>query len=287
MIKVACGPNADDYGWTETLMQNLKPWHTGALSLHYYTVPTGNWDKKGAALSFDDKEYYQTIASTMFMDEIISKHSAIMDKYDRDNNIRLIVDEWGCWYDVEEGTNPGFLYQQNTMRDAIVAGINLNIFNNHSKRVMMANLAQVVNVLQAVILTDGDSMVKTPTWHVFKMYLDHQDAELVRTSCAVPMLDEEGKTIPMVTSSVSVKEGKTFVTLTNCSLSEECEVLLDSESGIINEATGEIICTDITEFNDFDEPEKVFIKSFNDFKINSNKLIVKLPAHSVVSLRIK
>ncbi len=288
MLKVACGPNSDDYAWTESLMQNLKPWHTGAISLHYYTVPTGNWDKKGAALNFDDKEYYQTIVSTMNMDEIITKHTAIMDKYNPDNSIRLIVDEWGCWYDVEDGTNPGFLYQQNTMRDAIVAGINLNIFNNHSKRVMMANLAQVVNVLQSVILTEGDSMVKTPTWYVFKMYLDHHDAHLVRSSCATPMLDECGKTFPMITSSVSVNNGQTFITLTNCSLNEDCELLLDSEADDeISEVSGEIICTDISAYNDFDKPENVFINSFSDFEIDGSKLKVHLPAHSVVSLRIK
>lgn len=286
MVKVACGPNADDYYWTETIMKNLNTWHTGAISLHYYTVPTGDWSHKGAALSFDDKEYYQTISSTLFMDEIITKHSAIMDKYDKDKKIGLIVDEWGCWYDVEEGTNPGFLYQQNTMRDAIVAGINLNIFNSHSDRVIMANLAQVMNVLQSVLLSDGESLVKTPTWYVFKMFLRHHDANLIRSSLAAPELDKFDKTVPMLSYSVSEKDSKVFLTVTNCSLDEDCELLIDSETFGISSASSEIICTDIHAFNDFDGSEPVTIKENSSYEITNGKLKAVIPAHSVVSFEI-
>jgi len=158
-------------------MSNLGEWHTKAISLHYYTVPTGDWSKKGSATEFSDEEYYETISKTLYMDELIKRHSEIMSRRDPEGKIGLIVDEWGCWYDVEEGTNPGFLYQQNTMRDAIVAACNLNIFNNHSDKVVMANLAQAVNVLQSLILTEGEKMVKTPTYHVFDLFKTHQGGE--------------------------------------------------------------------------------------------------------------
>ncbi|MCR4721038.1 MAG: alpha-N-arabinofuranosidase, partial [Lachnospiraceae bacterium] len=157
--RVACGPSDFDYEWTEKLLNRLFTHcfdhlhgNLDALSLHYYTLPH-NWDHKGSATDFTDEEWYITLFKTLKMDEIITKHSNIMDKYDPKKILALVVDEWGCWYDVEEGTNPGFLYQQNTIRDALVAGINLNIFNKHCDRVRMANIAQTVNVLQSVILT--------------------------------------------------------------------------------------------------------------------------------------
>ncbi|MBR1724295.1 MAG: alpha-N-arabinofuranosidase [Ruminococcus sp.] len=284
-VKVACGPNAADYNWTEVMMQKLNKWQTGALSLHYYTVPTGDWEHKGAALSFDEKEYYQTMSSTLFMDELLTRHSQVMDKYDPDCDIKLIVDEWGCWYDVEEGTNPGFLYQQNTLRDAIVAAVNLNIFNAHSKRVMMANLAQVVNVLQAVVLTEGERLVKTPTWQVFRMYLPHHDAELIRTSLAAPTLDEQGITVPMLTQSMSVTDGRAFLTVSNCSLTEDCELLIDPEHGGIFDAEGQIISSpDIHDFNDFNGSEPVSIREYDGFGFRDGKMLLTVPAHSVVSV---
>ena len=149
------------------------------LSLHYYTLPTGSWTgSKGSATDFDEEGWFKTLKQTLVMEELVTKHSVIMDKYDPEKKVALIVDEWGAWYDVEPGTNPGFLYQQNTLRDALIAGINLNIFNNHCDRVQMANIAQLVNVLQAVILTEGDKIL-VPTYHVFDMYKVHQDAELL------------------------------------------------------------------------------------------------------------
>lgn len=287
MIKVACGPNADDYNWTETIMQNLKSWHTGAISLHYYTLPTGDWSKKGSALKFDDNEYYKTISATMYMDEIIRKHGLIMNKYDPEGKIKLIVDEWGCWYDVEEGTNPGFLYQQNTMRDAIVAAINLNIFNNHSDKVMMANLAQVMNVLQSVLLSDGERLVKTPTWQIFKMYLPHHDAELVKTSLAAPDLEKADKTIPMVTYSLSKKNGGFFLTVSNCSLDEDCTMLIDPEQGGIKNVTAQIVNAEIHAYNGFDNNTPVTISDYDGFEIQEDKLRVTLPAHSVTAFKFK
>ena len=179
IYKIACGPSAGDYTWTEVVMREAGHLLNG-LSLHYYTLPTNSWTgSKGSATEFGEEEWFKTLKHTLVMEELVTKHSIIMDKYDPEKKIGLIVDEWGAWYDVEPGTNPGFLYQQNTLRDALIAGINLNIFNNHCDRVQMANIAQLVNVLQAVILTEGDKMLLTPTYHVFNMYKVHQDADLL------------------------------------------------------------------------------------------------------------
>jgi alpha-N-arabinofuranosidase len=139
------------------------------ISLHYYTVPTGNWGHKGSATSFSESEYFNTMVNCLKMEELVTKHSAIMDKYDPDKHVALVVDEWGVWTDVEPGTNPGFLYQQNSLRDALIAATNLNIFNNHCDRVRGAALAQTINVLQSLILTDKDKMLLTPTYHIFDM----------------------------------------------------------------------------------------------------------------------
>ena len=157
--RVAGGANSADYNWTEVLMKNIPLHMMWGLSLHHYTIPTGNWGKKGSATQFDEKEYFNTMKNCLRMDEIVRKHSEIMDKYDPRKRVALVVDEWGIWTDVEPGTNPGFLYQQNSLRDALIAGTTLNIFNNHAERVRVANLAQTVNVLQAIVLTKGSDML--------------------------------------------------------------------------------------------------------------------------------
>jgi alpha-N-arabinofuranosidase len=134
------------------------------LSLHYYTIPGEFWEGKGSATDFEEDEWFITLKKALKMDELINKHGTIMDQYDPKKRIAMIVDEWGAWYDVEPGTNPGFLYQQNTLRDALIAGITLNIFNQHADRVKMANIAQTANVLQAMVLTDGADMILTPSY---------------------------------------------------------------------------------------------------------------------------
>lgn len=283
LYKVACGPNADDYEWTDKLLEIVKPWHTDAISLHYYTIPTGNWNKKGSATEFSDEEYYNTISSTLKIDEIITKHSEIMDKHDPEGKIKLIVDEWGCWYDVEEGTNPGFLYQQNTMRDAIVAACNLNIFNNHSDRVTMANIAQVVNVLQSVVLTDGADMVKTPTFYVFKMFCPHHDAKLVKAEMDIPAAQYKGISLPALTYSVSENpDGNLFATVSNCSLDENIQ--LEVNAGI---SSAQIITAEkASAFNDFGKPENVTLKDYEGFKVSNGSSVINLPKRSVVSFKM-
>lgn len=281
LYKVACGPNSNDYNWTDKLLESVKPWHTKAISLHYYTVPSGNWEKKGSATEFDSFEYEETIRKTHYMEELITKHSEIMSRHDPKHEIGLIVDEWGTWYDVEPGTNPGFLYQQNTMRDAIVASVNLNIFNNHSDRVVMANIAQCVNVLQSVILTEGERMVKTPTYHVFDMYKEHQDAML-----ADSFIDDKSG-LPDISQSVSVKDGKMHITISNASLTEEKEINAEISGFDFNKVSAEILTEDVHAHNTFDIPNKVEVKTFTDVKMSENTLKFTLPPCSVVAIEIK
>ena len=177
LYKIACGAHDDDYDWTRTVME-IAGRYMDAISLHYYTVPH-EWKNKGSATDFTPGEYYLTLKKALLMDGLIAGHAKIMDEYDPERRVGLVVDEWGAWYDVEPGTNPGFLYQQNTMRDAIIAAATLDIFNKHSDRVVMANLAQTVNVLQALVLTEGAKMALTPTYHVFDLYKRHQGAVLL------------------------------------------------------------------------------------------------------------
>ena len=293
IFKVACGPNGDDYEWTDVVMKKCfakcGPSHgfMDGFSLHYYTVP-GPWEHKGSATDFDVKEYYLTLKKTLFMEELISRHTAIMDKYDKNHEVGLVVDEWGTWFDVEPGTNPGFLYQQNTIRDALVAGINLNIFNKHCDRVKMANIAQLVNVLQSVILTDGNRMVKTPTYHVFNMYKYHQDADLVESYIETEEIGvEEENKVPNLTESVSVdKDGKLHITLTNLSADADydvCGVFTDAE---IKSVKAQIVAGDIHAHNTFDDPEAVTVKDYDGVSIEAGKLAIKAPASSVMHIEV-
>ncbi len=288
LYKVACGPNADDYSWTEKLLDSVKHWHTSAISLHYYTIPTGDWSHKGDAVDFDEKEYYQTILSTLKMNELIERHSEIMDKYDPEKRIGLIVDEWGCWYDVEKGTNPGFLYQQNSMRDALVAAINLNIFNEHSDRVVMANLAQAVNVLQSLILTEGEKMVLTPTYHIFDMFSCHQDNDLLESDCDNFEVAYKDISIPGISKSVSVDEnGDIIVTLANCAMNESVQFNIEFECFEPKAAHGRILQSErINDCNDFETPDRVKPETFDKIKLEGTAVSFELPALSVVSIRL-
>ena len=281
LFRIACGPNSNDYTWTETIMKNLNKWHTRGISLHYYTVPTGDWSHKGDAVDFTNEEYYSTISKTLYIEELVTRHGEIMNRYDPEHDIGLIVDEWGCWYDVEKGTNPGFLYQQNTMRDAIVAACNLNIFNRHSDRIIMANLAQAVNVLQSLLLTEGEKLVKTPTYHVFDMFKEHQNGENVYCFCE----NEKTNDIPMISVSASVKDGVMTVTAANCSLEEDAELDCDICGFEGRSVSARILTNEVHSCNSFDAPEKVVPEGFNAAVCNG-KLSAVLPACSVAVFTI-
>ncbi|WP_150275201.1 alpha-N-arabinofuranosidase [Paenibacillus tepidiphilus] len=287
--RIACGANSDDYNWTEVLMREAGRF-MDALTLHYYTLPLPGWEIKGAATGFAPAEWFSTLEKALRMDELITRHSTIMDKYDPDKRVGLIVDEWGTWYDVEPGTNPGFLYQQNSIRDALVAGLTFNIFHKHSDRVRMANIAQTVNVLQAVILTEGEKLLLTPTYHVFNMYKVHQDAELLELKVDCGNYSFDGREIPEISASASVTaEGVIHVSL--CNLNHIAAATLPLELrglGGMAEVTGTVLAGDaIDAHNTFSQPENVAPKAFTDFSLEGDTLTAVLPPMSVTVLEIK
>lgn len=296
ILKIAGGANVDDYQWTKKVLEYthkhaLKEAHgfMDGLSLHYYTHPEG-WLEKGSATDFDEKVWYKTLNKTLYMDTLIKNHSAIMDEYDPDKKIGMIIDEWGTWYSVEPGTNPGFLYQQNTMRDALVAGINLNIFNKHCDRVKMANIAQMVNVLQSVILTEGDKMLLTPTYHVFNMYKDHQNAKLLDSKLeGVKMIGlEDEYMVPNLHESVSMsKDGKVHITLNNLSLEDSYDIEGTFTDSKVESVKGTILTNDMNAYNTFEDPERVSLKVFNDFKITQKGVSINVPPCSVLHLEVE
>jgi alpha-N-arabinofuranosidase len=286
--KIASGANSDDYNWTEVCMKNIPNWMMWGLSLHYYTIPTGNWNKKGSATSFTEKEYFNTMLSCLRMEELVTKHSAIMDKYDPEKKVGLIVDEWGVWTDPEPGTNPGFLYQQNSLRDALIAATTLNIFNNHCDRVKMAELAQTVNVLQALILTEKTKMLLTPTYHVFDMYQVHQDAKYLAIKLNTPDYEVDGKSIPAVNASASQDAaGKVHISLVNLDVNKSVTINTALKDIKWNTVKGVILTSaNITDVNTFDQPVKLQLHNFTGAKKAGDKLTVVVPAKSVVTLEL-
>ena len=289
LFKIAGGPNSDDYHWMETLMKDGNPGRNfQGVSLHYYTI-CHNWSKKGSATQFDENEYFTSLNKTLHMDELLEKHIQIMDKYDPRNRVALVVDEWGNWFDVEPGTNPGFLYQQNTLRDAMVAAINLDLFNKYARRVKMANIAQTVNVLQAMILTKDDKIVKTPSFYVFKMYKVHHDATLLPLVINGANYEINGESIPALSATASKdKEGKIHVTVTNVDPKNSQNLSVDLRgSQNLKFITGNIITADkINSYNDFGKKEEVTMKDFKNVKLENNQLKVELPAKSIVMIEL-
>lgn len=287
IFRVASGSNGNDFNWTDVLMRDVPASMMEGLSLHHYAVI--NWSKKGSATAFTEEQYFATMKSALQMEDLVSRHSTIMDKYDRAKRVALVVDEWGGWYDVEPGTNPGFLYQQNTMRDAMIAGVTLNIFNNHCDRVRIANLAQTVNVLQAVILTDKQKMLLTPTYHVMEMYNVHQDAQLLPVTLRSPDYVFGNDKLPAVSVSASKdKDGNTHISLANIDAAKTQTISVDLRGAAFKTVTGRILSSKkLQDFNSFEEPNKIQPAVFNGAKLNGSKLELALPPFSVVVLTLK
>ena len=287
LFRVASGSNGNDYNWTDVLMRDVPANMMEGLSLHHYAVI--NWSKKGSATDFTEEQYFATMKSALQMEELVTRHSTIMDKYDKAKRVALVVDEWGGWYDVEPGTNPGFLYQQNTMRDAMIAGVTLNIFNNHCDRVRIANLAQTVNVLQAVILTDKQKLVLTPTYHVMEMYNVHQDAQLLPVVLRSPDYTRGNEKLPAVSVSASKdKEGVTHISLVNIDAAKPQTISMDLRGAVYNSVSGRILtAARLQDHNSFDAPEKIRPAVFNGAKLNGSRLELTLPPFSVLVLTLK
>lgn len=290
MQRIAVGPSSDDYNWTRKFMEGIKGKNqlVQGLSLHHYTLPTGSWTgSKGSSTDFGEDQWMSTLRRTYQVDELIRKHVAIMDEYDPQKKIYLAVDEWGTWYDKLPGSKEGFLQQQNTLRDALVAGINLNIFNNHADRVKMGNIAQIVNVLQAIILTDEEKMVLTPTYHVFKMFNVHQDATLVPSELKTGNYTFGNESIPLMTASASLSNGAMNVTLTNASPSKDEQLTIELPV-TYKTATAQIVTAkNMNDLNDFGKEEKVKIETYKVEKPSNGKLTLNVPAKSVILVQFK
>lgn len=277
IYKIACGPNVDDYHWMEVMMHNSNRFFDG-ISLHHYALAS-YWENKRPATGFHKDEWFSLIESALKMDELISNHTNIMDQHDPEKRVGLIIDEWGSWLAVEPNTNPGFLYQQNTIRDAIVASLTLNIFHRHSDRIHMANIAQMVNVLQAMLLTKEDKMIKTPTYHLFDLYKNHMEADFLDTNATLSKYTDY---------TVSKKEKQLTISLCNYDLESSDEIVLDIRDSSIDSILAEALIGDkMDQHNTFEQPERLSKKSYSDFSvINNQEVFIKIPPMSVISLYI-
>jgi alpha-N-arabinofuranosidase len=289
--KIACGPNSDNYHWTEVLMAQTEGMHTrpgkppfmAGLALHYYTR-LGRPGDRGSATAFGEDAWFAILRNARVMETLVEKHSTIMDRYDPEKRVDLIVDEWGTWYEVEPGTNPGFLYQQNSLRDALVAGLTLNIFNRHSDRVRMANIAQTVNVLQAMVLTEGERMIKTPTYHVFDMYKVHQDATLLPLDLTCGHYTFGEAAIPRLDATASRdQEGRVHLTLCNLDPHQEVDISCDLRGADVSTAEGQVLTADaINAHNTFEDPDAVVPQPLDGAHVEDGAVSFTMPAKSVV-----
>jgi alpha-N-arabinofuranosidase len=288
IVKIACGPGSENYPWMTTVMERSHR-RMNAISLHHYVRGTGNWTTKGSSTQYGESEWFALMKNTLTIYPLLEGNIEIMDRFDPRGRIGLFVDEWGTWWDTEPGTNPSFLYQQNTIRDAVSAGIFLNAFNNHCDRVKMANIAQTINVLQAMILTEGEKMIFTPTYHVFEMYTVHHDATMlpVELNCGDYQLGDEQ--IPSLDVSASKdKSGKIHITLCNLNPQKSAKVVCELQGTEPSSITGRVLTAGaINAHNTFDDPEAVKPDAFDKFDFKGNILTLTLPSRSVVLLGIE
>lgn len=293
LFKIASGASDYDYDWTRVLMDRARDQMHG-LSLHYYTVAGWN-GSKGSATFFTKEQYYWTMGKCREIEDVLKKHIAIMDEADPQGHVALLLDEWGTWWDEEPGTIPGHLFQQNTLRDAFVASLSLDIFHRYTRRLKMANIAQIANVLQSMILTRDDKMVLTPTYHIFKMYSVHQDATHLPMTLQCDSVEVEqtnrrfGSKLPMLSATASRdKNGTIHISLSNIDIEQSQEVTLHLPGITARKATGEILTSGrIDDLNSFEQPDRVKPEPFKDAKIKNGVLKVTLPRQSIVTLTLE
>ena len=289
LFKVASGPNASDYNWTKVLMNRLSHSGMSGIGLHYYTIV--DWNTRGLAAEFTDAAYYNLLSRTLEIEGILQKHIDIMDQADPHGRVALFLDEWGTWYEQEPGSTPGHLYQQNTMRDAIIAALNFDIFHKYTRRLKMCNIAQMVNVLQAMILTNDTEMVLTPTYHVFEMYNVHQNAEYLASDCLTPRIKcDLQKDVPEVDVTASRKDGIVNISLVNTDLKKSATVLItfDDAKAVSQIVSARVLTSkDVHDYNDFGSADKVAPTAFKAYKITKSGIEVTLPPCSIVALGAK
>lgn len=286
LYKIASGPNGPDYHWTDVMMKDVG-YRMNGLSLHYYTIAGPSWGHKGPSTNFSEKLYFDALDKAMMMNQIIKRHSTIMDEYDPQKRVALVVDEWGIWTDPLPGSHPGFLYQQNSLRDALIASTTLDIFNKHADRVRMANIAQMVNVLQAMILTKGKQMVLTPTYYVFEMYKKHMEATYLPLHLNVDNYTYDGKSIPSITATASQDStGNIHLTISNLNPDKSQKVTIDLRGASVRHISNGMVLTakSFDDVNTFEHPDAVHPEAFKNAKLKGDVLEINLPSKSLVSL---
>lgn len=290
LYKVASGSNEADYNWTRVCMKAIGN-KMNAISLHYYSLI--GWDVKGSATDFTTAEYLRTLWRAREIENILKGHIAIMDELDPNNQVALLLDEWGTWWDVQEGTNPGWLFQQNTMRDALVASLSFDIFHRYTRRLKMTNIAQIVNVLQSMILTDQKGqghMVLTPTYHVFRMYNVHQDATFIPVEVQCDEINAVmDYKLPLLSATASKdKDGILHLSVTNTSPDQNQTVTLNVAGMNVKSVTGEIMDGKFMgSYNTFENPDEVTPRAFKGAKMKKGAVELTLPAHSIATLTIR
>lgn len=288
LYKIASGASDYDFNWTEVLLKQIGHQMHG-LSLHYYTVK-GWTGSKGSALNFTTDDYYWTLGKALEIEPVIRRHIALMDSVDPDKRIGLLVDEWGTWFDEEPGTVRGHLYQQNTMRDAMVAALTFNVFHRYADRITMANIAQIANVLQAMVLTRGQEMVLTPTYHAFWLYRPHQGATFIPTTCSAASRQvTPTRAVPEVSVTASRdKEGKLHLSIVNPELEKEPTILISFDALQPKSVSASMLRSDsIDAYNDFGNTNRVGVKPFKGAKIVKEGIELKLPSASILTLEIE
>jgi len=286
LLRIAGGPNRDDYHWMETLLKEVPHHMMYGISVHYYTSTGGG---NSSATEFGEAEYFKILNSCLDFEDVLDRHLTIMNQYDPEKDIALIVDEWGSWHSVEPGTNPGFLYQQNTIRDAMVAGLSLNYFNKRCDRIKMANIAQTINVLQAMILTEEEKMLLTPTYHVFEMFQVHHDATLLPLSLETPDYEYDGKTLPVISASASkADDGTIHVSIVNIDPNESSDLTIELRGTDADEVSGRILTGEkINSHNTFENPALIKPAEFKDVSLKKGKIQARIPGKSIIVLEIK
>ncbi|MGW9114287.1 alpha-N-arabinofuranosidase [Microbacterium sp. NPDC055683] len=296
VYRIAAGASDGDYRWTQTLMEALgsveRPGDLRgvfqAISFHYYSM-TGTWDRKGSATEFTVDEFYRAIAAAAKAERFIEGHSAVMDVYDPEKKIGLVLDEWGTWWDPTPGTNPGFLEQQNTLRDALVASVHFDAFHRHADRLVMANIAQTINVLQAMLLTDAETgaLVLTPTYHVFEMNRGHHDARALDVHLLddAPVRESSAGDVRTLSASASRKDGRALLSLTNAHDADAATVAIQLRGASAGDVRGRILtAAAIDAHNTFATPDAVTVTAFDGFSLDGDVLTVTIPAHAYVTI---
>ena len=294
LYKIACGPSEDDYHWTETLMKTVGDLgcgchpraHFDAISLHYYTRLSRT--DRGSATDFDADAFYATMISAGRIETLLTRHSTVMDCYDPERRIGLVVDEWGTWWDVEPDTNPGFLFQQNTMRDALVTSLHFDAFHRHADRLRMANLAQLINVLQAVLLTDGETLIKTPTYHVFEMNRGHQGATAlsVHHLDPIPTREGSGSELELVSMSASTAGDSLLLSISNLDLDQPTRLCVELRGRLVSGAEGRVLTSSsVSDHNTAEQPGLVAPEPC-PVQLTEHGLELDLPPCSFVTVKV-